>query len=202
MTSYLQLMLFGLERIILKDYIKFGMTVHSLRYKEFEEMPIPLPPISEQKMILDFFKDFSKNTLEQNREYFDSEIEKEVVSIHQTQIYNNQISTELNHQLALVKELRQAYLREAMQGKLARQDSTDDPAEILLEKIKAEKEKLAAEKKIKRDKSLPPLTRKKFRLKFLQIGLGAGWAKLPKSFVAAHRDQQATKGFMMAKFHF
>jgi type I restriction enzyme S subunit len=44
-----------------------------------------------------------------------------------------------------------------MQGKLARQDSTDEPAEILLEKIKAEKEKLAAEKRIKRDKPLPPI---------------------------------------------
>ena len=70
---------------------------------------------------------------------------------------NNKISTELNHQLVLVKELRQAYLREAMQGKLVPQDSTDEPAEILLEKIKAEKEKLAAEKRIKRDKPLPPI---------------------------------------------
>jgi type I restriction enzyme S subunit len=70
---------------------------------------------------------------------------------------NNKISTELNHQLALVKELRQAYLREAMQGKLDRQDSTDEPAEILLEKIKAEKEQLAAENRIKRDKPLPPI---------------------------------------------
>jgi len=80
-----------------------------------------------------------------------AELEGAVVST------NHSISTELNHQLALVKELRQAYLREAMQGKLARQDSTDEPAEILLEKIKAEKERLIAEKKIKRDKPLPPI---------------------------------------------
>jgi len=70
---------------------------------------------------------------------------------------NGQIAAELNHQLALVKELRQAYLREAMQGKLVPQDPTDEPAEILLEKIKAEKEKLIAEKRIKRDKPLPPI---------------------------------------------
>ncbi len=69
----------------------------------------------------------------------------------------NSITTELKHQLALVKELRQAYLREAMQGKLVRQDSTDEPAKILLEKIRAEKEKLAAEKHIKRDKPLQPI---------------------------------------------
>ncbi len=82
---------------------------------------------------------------------------------------NNKISTELNHQLALVKELRQAYLREAMQGKLARQDSTDEPAEILLEKIKAEKEKLAAEKRIKRDKPLPPINAEEIPLLYLNL---------------------------------
>ncbi len=75
---------------------------------------------------------------------------------------NNEISTELDHQLALVKELRQAYLREAMQGKLVPQDPTDEPAEILLEKIKAEKEKLVAEKRIKRDKPLPPINPEEF----------------------------------------
>lgn len=68
----------------------------------------------------------------------------------------SRISTELGHQLDLVKELRQAYLREAMQGKLVPQDPTDEPADILLEKIKAEKEILVAEKRIKRDKPLPP----------------------------------------------
>ena len=84
--------------------------------------------------------------------------QKEVVekfsSFHSKQ---NSIETELNHQLALAKELRQAYLREAMQGRLARQDERDEPAEILLEKIKAEKEKLVAEKRIRRDKPLPPI---------------------------------------------
>ena len=59
--------------------------------------------------------------------------------------------------MALIKELRQAYLREAMQGKLVPQDEGDEPAEILLEKIKAEKEKLVAEKRIRRDKPLPPI---------------------------------------------
>ncbi len=70
---------------------------------------------------------------------------------------NNKISTELERQLDLVKELRQAYLREAMQGKLVPQDGADEPAEILLEKIKAEKEKLVAEGRIKQAKPLPPI---------------------------------------------
>ena len=44
MSRYLQMMLFGLQEIVLKDYVKFGMTVHSLKYQEFEEMPVPIPP--------------------------------------------------------------------------------------------------------------------------------------------------------------
>lgn len=70
----------------------------------------------------------------------------------------NILSNELTHQLDLVKHLRQAFLREAMQGKLVPQDPNDEPASVLLEKIKAEKERLIKEKKIKKQKPLPPIT--------------------------------------------
>ncbi|MEY8570971.1 restriction endonuclease subunit S [Lactobacillus intestinalis] len=46
----------------------------------------------------------------------------------------------------------------AMRGKLVEQDPIDEPASVLLEKIKAEKEQLIKEKKIKRSKPLPPIT--------------------------------------------
>ena len=65
----------------------------------------------------------------------------------------NVLSTELTHQLDLVKQLRQSFLREAMQGKLVPQDPNDEPASVLLEKIKAEKERLIKKKKLKRGKA-------------------------------------------------
>jgi type I restriction enzyme, S subunit len=72
------------------------------------------------------------------------------------------LSNELTHQLDLVKQLRQAFLREAMQGKLTakwREDNPDvEPASELLKKIKAEKEQLIKEKKIKKQKPLPPIS--------------------------------------------
>jgi type I restriction enzyme S subunit len=74
-------------------------------------------------------------------------------------IENLGISSELTHQLNLVKQLRQAFLREAMQGKLVPQDPNDEPASVLLEKIKAEKERLIQERKIKKQKPLPPITK-------------------------------------------
>lgn len=64
-------------------------------------------------------------------------------------------TAELCNQLELVRQLRQAFLREAMQGQLVPQNEADEPAELLLERIKAEKEQLVAAKKIKRDKPLP-----------------------------------------------
>lgn len=46
----------------------------------------------------------------------------------------------------------------AMRGKLVKHDPNDKPASVLLEKIKAEKEQLIKEKKIKKSKPLPPIT--------------------------------------------
>lgn len=51
-NRFLLFMFKGLERIILKNYVKFGMTVHSLRYDEFSKMPVPLPPLSIQNKII------------------------------------------------------------------------------------------------------------------------------------------------------
>jgi len=70
---------------------------------------------------------------------------------------NRDLSSELTHQLDLVKQLRQAFLREAMQGKLVPQNPNDEPASELFAKIKAEKELLIKEKKIKKQKPLPPI---------------------------------------------
>ena len=60
-------------------------------------------------------------------------------------------------QLDSLKKLRQQILQDAVQGKLVPQDPSDEPASMLLERIKAEKEKLILEKKIKKDKALPEI---------------------------------------------
>ena len=50
------------------------------------------------------------------------------------------------------KKLRQKILDLAIRGKLVPQDPSDEPASVLLERIKAEKERLIKEGKIKRSK--------------------------------------------------
>ena len=54
--------------------------------------------------------------------------------------------------------LREKILDLAMRGKLVPQDPNDEPASVLLDKIKAKKAELIKEKKIKKTKSLPPIT--------------------------------------------
>ena len=54
--------------------------------------------------------------------------------------------------------LREKILDLAMRGKLVKQDPNDEPASVLLEKIKAEKAELVKEGKIKKNKPLPEIT--------------------------------------------
>jgi type I restriction enzyme S subunit len=91
------------------------------------------------------------------------EIEKQIEAKNQfVTMQKSKLSmfSELTHQLSLVKQLRQAFLREAMQGKLCQAEPVEaqETGQQLLEKIKAEKAQLIAEKKIKKEKPLAPIT--------------------------------------------
>lgn len=119
----------GLRQI--KMYAR-GTVRQALRFEDLCKIEISIPDYDEQ---IEFFKRISA-----------------------TETESNILSTELTNQLDLVKQLRQSFLREAMQGKLVPQDPNDEPASLLLEKIKAEKERLIKEKKIKKQKPLPPIT--------------------------------------------
>jgi type I restriction enzyme S subunit len=97
--------------------------------------------------------------------YFDiakqQEVKEQFVTAQESTIG---LDSELTHQLDLVKQLRQAFLREAMLGKLVPQDPNDlpdrqagEPASVLLEKIKAYKDRWIKAKVIKKPKPIPPI---------------------------------------------
>lgn len=97
---------------------------------------VPLPPFEEQKRIVEAIEKFEPllaeyGKLEQQAEKLDGEI---------------------------FDKLKKSILQYAIQGKLVPQDSSDEPVSVLLSKIKAEKEKLIKEGKIKKEKPLPPIT--------------------------------------------
>ena len=96
----------------------------------FESTLIPLPPFAEQIRIVE-----KLNVLFP-------------IVDHYSSAYNN-----LNNlQSAFPEALKKSILQEAVQGKLVSQDPSDEPAEALLERIRAEKQRLIKEGKIKKDK--------------------------------------------------
>lgn len=86
--------------------------------------------------------------------------QKEAIAyINNLKLTGNSISTEITHQLDLIKNLRQAFLREAMQGLLVSNETSDNKTGAdLLAEIQAEKAQLVKEKKIKKPKPLAPIT--------------------------------------------
>jgi len=77
---------------------------------------IPLPPLSEQEVFIDAIED-----------------QLSVVA---------HISAEIDNQLSNTDSLRKSILREAFAGQLVAQDSNDEPASVLLNRIRAERERL------------------------------------------------------------
>lgn len=84
------------------------------------------------------------------------------------------LNKEITHQKHLITQLKQAILQEAIEGKLTaewrKQNSNIEPADQLLERIKAEKQQLIAEKKIKKQKPSLPITQEE-----IPFELPEGW---------------------------
>jgi type I restriction enzyme S subunit len=78
-----------------------------------------------------------------------------------------------------VSRLRDLILTLAVQGKLVPQDPKDEPASVLLKKIRVEKDRLIAAGKIKRDK---PLTEIAEEEKPFGLPRGWEWARLPEIY--------------------
>ena len=108
-----------------------GTVRERLYFKSLAKIEIPLPSILEQIDISNKLKS--------------------------TESILQQIIDKNTNQLDIVAKLRQAILQLAVQGKLVSQDPKDEPASVLLEKIRAENERLIKEGKIKKPKLLPPI---------------------------------------------
>lgn len=76
---------------------------------------------------------------------------------------------------ASIDALKQTLLQLAVMGKLVPQDANDEPASELLKRIQAEKAKLIAEGKIKKDKPLPPIAEDE---KPFELPQGWEWVRL------------------------
>ena len=103
-----------------------------LSLTKINKLPFPLPPLEEQSRI--------------------------AAKIVQLLALLRKVESSTQQYAKLQTLLKSKVLDLALRGKLVKQDPNDEPASVLLEKIKAEKEQLIKEKKIKKSKPLPPIT--------------------------------------------
>ncbi|AGR64970.1 restriction endonuclease subunit S [Limosilactobacillus reuteri] len=136
---------------VLEEYLKYylqsqlgyqELTKHlkstaqpSISIAALRDVILPVPPLEEQKRIV-------------------LKIEKLMPLIDEYEKVYDRLKSIDN---GFNDKMKQSILQYAMEGKLVKQDSNDEPASELLKKIKNEKIQLIKEKKIKRSKSLPKI---------------------------------------------
>lgn len=120
------------KRNVIGETDLHGSTMKHITKTNMEHLSFPLPPLIEQQRI--------------------------AAKIAQLFALLRKVESSTQQYAELQTLLKTKVLDLAMRGKLVKQDPNDEPASILLEKIKAEKAELVKEKKIKRSKSLPPIT--------------------------------------------
>ena len=107
-----------------------GTTFIAITAETVKNQLIPLPPLAEQKRIVDKISEL----------YFPLKKYGKVESA--TRVLNTKFP----------EQLKRSILQWAVQGKLVPQDPSDEPAEVLLRRIRAEKQRLVREGKIKKDR--------------------------------------------------
>ena len=110
--------------------ITYGVKMPRVGTETMTSLLVPMPPLEEQRRIVEKIDGVA------------SAIFAYDVAYQKTETLNS----------AFPEALKKSILQEAVQGKLVPQDPSDEPAEALLERIRAEKQRLIKEGKIKKDK--------------------------------------------------
>ena len=149
---YMQIYLMSATFLSYVNMISYGVKMPRLGTKDGEKVPIALPPLRQQVII-------AKKTRECLQILLSLTIEKDNLK-------------------NLIKIAKSKILDLAIRGKLVPQDPNDEPASLLLERIKAEKEELIKQGKIKRDKKKSVIFKGEDNSYYGKYGekLPAGWA--------------------------
>ena len=110
--------------------ITYGVKMPRVGTETMTSLLVPIPPLDEQQRIVEKIDEVA------------SAVTAYDVAYQKTETLNS----------AFPEALKKSILQEAVQGKLVPQDPSDEPAEALLERIRAEKQRLIKEGKIKKDK--------------------------------------------------
>ena len=133
--QYFLYVLMLLKRNGTLENVSKGMTIKHLVQESLYSIIFPIPPLAEQHRIVARVDELMAKIDELEK------VENELNALHK----------------AFPGDMKAALLQAAMQGKLTEQLPEDGNAEDLLKSIEAEKGKLIAEKKIKKQKALEPI---------------------------------------------
>lgn len=143
---------------------------------------IPLIPFEEQEKLSKILDDIESNTKFKNTEY--------IKLISKIEIIDNWelLNIEIQSQKQLLTKLKQSILQEAIEGKLTKewreQNPNTEPASELLNRINVEKAQLIKEKKIKKEKPLPPITKEE-----IPFELPEGWVWCRLGECSVNKDE-------------
>ncbi len=167
-----------------------GTAQPNLSGADLAKFPVPVPPLAEQKRIVAKVDELMLlcDQLEQQTEA-SIEAHATLVEVLLATLTDSSDADELAQNWARISEhfdslftteqsieaLKQTVLQLAVMGKLVPQDPNDEPASVLLEKIAKEKERLIEEKKIKKEKPLPPISDGE---KFFELPKGWEWCQI------------------------
>ena len=149
--DYLYYILFGLKDLLVAK--GKGMAQMNINQTILKNTPIPVPPLAEQQRIV-------------------AKIEELMPLVEEYGKVEERL-TALNAEFP--DKLRKSILQQAIQGKLTEREPADEPASELLKRIRAEKERLIKEGKIKKEKPLPPITEEEMPF---EIPENWGWVRL------------------------
>jgi type I restriction enzyme S subunit len=119
----------GYSRIFLASRVRTTAGQAGISGSDVRSIPLPLPPLVEQKHIVE-------------------EVERRLSVA-------DELEKVIDQNLKRAEKLRLSILKKAFEGKLVPQDATDESADKLLERIKAEKAKREAEAKAKKKQKQP-----------------------------------------------
>lgn len=153
------------------EYIEmsFGAAQPNISQAVVKQTLVPVPDKSIQKEIAAFLKFYESSGAIALPVHL-KKIKEQINRVHKIILNRKLLLRETTLQQAHLQQLRQAILQEAVQGKLTKQDPNDEPAEKLLQRIKAEKQKLIAAGKLKKEKEFSGLGQKS-----LMFDLPMGW---------------------------
>ena len=169
-------------------------TVDHLSGGQIASAVIPLPPLAEQSRIVARVEELmrlcdaleAKGQLEatQHAQLLSTLLGTLTASATPDELANNWQRVAQHFDLLLdrpqaIDALEQTLLQLAVRGLLVPQDPTDEPASVLLQKIRAEKDRLITEGKIKKDKPLPPVTDEE---KPFELPMGWEWVRFGEYF--------------------